>query len=573
MQKDILLIFKTHLDIGYTDFSKNVVERYINEFIPGAIKLGYELKDSDTPFVWTVGSWLIWEALKSDDGTLEKAIRDGVIAWHALPFTTHTELMNEKLFSYGLSISKELDRRFSKATVAAKMTDVPGHTIGMVPILRKNGVEFLHIGINGATPMPPVPPLFKWRCGDSEITVMYDGGYGTETELDDFILCFGHTGDNCGPQSADAIRKIYAELRENHPGSRIIPSTLDDVAKRLRNSENLPVVDKEIGDTWIHGAGTDPKKVGRYRELMRKIKGGVNSDPDISGSLLLVPEHTWGLCVKRYYPDIDCWTLKSFSKTEDDPDRIIMEKSWAEQREYLVSAEKIMGVSSTDYSVCEPDLEGFEKISDDPGLFVEFELFTRKDYERYREKYIRPPMCSWKEWDFTKVNLPEYPKEELRTWTTTAWQKGNKKIYLLEFPDYTEKIFGLPKVWVEREGENLEIYWIGKKANRLPHALWLKFTGLSEKWQIHKMGQWIDPENITGSPLITAFDRGVRNDEFEIESLDACLAAPFGKRLLDYDLAPSGQDLYFNLYNNIWNTNFPMWYSDDTRFRFVIKKL
>ena len=56
MQKDILMIFKTHLDIGYTDFSKNVVERYINEFIPGAIKLGYELKDSDTPFVWTVGS-------------------------------------------------------------------------------------------------------------------------------------------------------------------------------------------------------------------------------------------------------------------------------------------------------------------------------------------------------------------------------------------------------------------------------------------------------------------------------------------------------------------------------------
>ena len=29
---------------------------------------------------------------------------------------------------------------------------------------------------------------------------------------------------------------------------------------------------------------------------------------------------------------------------------------------------------------------------------------------------------------------------------------------------------------------------------------------------------------------------------------------------------------YFNLYNNIWNTNFPMWYSDDAMFRFLITK-
>ena len=28
-----------------------------------------------------------------------------------------------------------------------------------------------------------------------------------------------------------------------------------------------------------------------------------------------------------------------------------------------------------------------------------------------------------------------------------------------------------------------------------------------------------------------------------------------------------------NLYNNIWNTNFPMWYSDDALFRFIKKKI
>ena len=87
------------------------------------------------------------------------------------------------------------------------------------------------------------------------------------------------------------------------------------------------------------------------------------------------------------------------------------------------------------------------------------------------------------------------------------------------------------------------------------------------------MGEWISPQKIIGSPLISAVEKGVRNRNTEIVSHDACLVAPFGRRLLDYDLHPQKQDLYFNLYNNIWNTNFPMWYSDDTRFRFVKRRM
>ena len=111
----------------------------------------------------------------------------------------------------------------------------------------------------------------------------------------------------------------------------------------------------------------------------------------------------------------------------------------------------------------------------------------------------------------------------------------------------------------------------GKKASRLPQACWLKFRGYNSGCEIRKMGKWISPKDIVGSPLICATDYGIRSVKGEIESLDAVLVAPFGRRLLDFEENPSGEDLYFNLYNNIWNTNFPMWYSDDTRFRFVIK--
>ena len=83
--KEVLIIFKTHLDVGFTDYAGNIIEKYLTQYISNAIKIGYELKGSDTPFIWTVGSWLVEQALKNDKtGTVEKAIEAGILHWHAL---------------------------------------------------------------------------------------------------------------------------------------------------------------------------------------------------------------------------------------------------------------------------------------------------------------------------------------------------------------------------------------------------------------------------------------------------------------------------------------------------------
>lgn len=165
----IIVLFKTHLDIGFTDFSANVTKKYINEFIPNSISVANELKaNSESRLIWTTGSWLIYEYLKQQPAEqaekLRKAIADGDICWHGLPFTTHTELMSKELFEYGLSLSKRLDDEFGKKTVAAKLTDVPGHTKAIIPLLKKAGIEFLHIGVNPASTVPEVPPLFRWKA-------------------------------------------------------------------------------------------------------------------------------------------------------------------------------------------------------------------------------------------------------------------------------------------------------------------------------------------------------------------------------------------------------------------------
>ena len=116
-----------------------------------------------------------------------------------------------------------------------------------------------------------------------------------------------------------------------------------------------------------------------------------------------------------------------------------------------------------------------------------------------------------------------------------------------------------------------ELRWFGKKANRLPEAFWLHFPALTDHLELFKMGTWIDADSVLDARNLHSV-WAVRNETCEIETLDASLAAPYGRNLLRRKNPTEVQDLYFNLYNNVWNTNFPMWFTDDTKFRFVMRK-
>lgn len=571
--KEVFIIFKTHLDIGFTNYAQNIVDNYLDTFIPNAIKVGYELKDTETPFIWTVGSWMIDMALKADkDGTVCRAVEDGILNWHGLPFTTHTELMNPAMLQYALGISQKLDRRFNRKTIAAKMTDVPGHTIGMVPYMSRAGIRFLHIGVNPATPMPQVPGIFRWKCGDDEIVVMYHDDYGTATEFDDFAVCFAHTNDNCGPQSAEEIIAVYDKIAKKYPGASIHAATLNDIAEKVCSMEGLPVLEKEIGDTWIHGAATDPEKLSRYRKVQRYIAENGCEGFDLTDNALLVPEHTWGMDLKTFFRDTEHYTPSELDEVSDR--RKTIEKSWDEQRGYVRTAEKLLGIEP-DYPVQKPRLDLYtpcDKPQECREIEISWQLFDNSDYERYKNDYMRPSHrdCEWAIWDFTKVGLPDYTGGIFTAKVTETYTRENKTLCKLEFEKEACEKYGLPYFYAELDGSTIEIKWFNKKASRLPQAFWLKLNGFNENWELNKMGQWIKPEDIIGSPLISAVDTGVRNSECEIITEDAALVAPFGRRLLQYTDKNLKQDLYFNLYNNIWNTNFAMWYSDDAMFRFEI---
>ena len=570
MIKNVRLIFKTHLDIGFTDFAETVKRKYLDEYIPNAIKVGRELLKGKTPFVWTLGSWLIAEALNEDEnGMVDEAIKLGILRWHALPFTTHTECMTAELFEEGLKISARLDERYGVRTRAAKMTDVPGHTQAMIPLLQKYGVKLLHIGVNSATPKPNVPDKFIWEFEGSRIAVIYNGGgYGGDIAIGDDLFVFAHTNDNLGPQSAEEIISIYAEMQKKYPTAYISAATLEDLYEALDTS-GFVTIDEEIGDSWIHGIGTDPYKVAAFRATLRYAK---EKKLPIPQDMLLTAEHTWGLCIQRFYPKKEGWSLAEFEKTEDEPMRRLLEKSWSEQRDYVFRSAEGLGFDLTEELACKkPNLSDYQRCEHEPRAKLSWQLFSAADYRRYKTQYVSNNE-NWAIWDYTKNGLPEYEGGTVAAEVVASYKKDDTYVTELRFPREYEIEHGVPHFYVIEDGAKVEIRMFGKKKSRIPQALWLSFSDFSGEVEVCKLGRWIKPETSLCSPLIMGFDSGIRNERTEILSLDAALIAPFGKNLLQYGIELPRFAPTFNLYNNIWNTNFPMWWGEDMKFRFVFKK-
>ena len=346
----VLVMFKCHLDVGFTDTQAGVVRLYFDHYFPQAIQVATILRQSgEDRYVWTTGSWLLYEYLEQATGEqrrrAEQAVAAGDLAWHALPFSWETEMLDRSMIVGALGLSQSLDRRFGRTTTGAKMSDVPGHSRGIVGPLAENGVKLLDIGVNGASTPPDVPALFVWKDpeGASLIMMYHHKGYGGIVRAPGSGLAVDveMRGDNGGPHSVDEIKKIYAELRKQFPNAKVTASNLSEIAAAIEPyRSNLPVVTQEIGDTWIYGVPSDPVKVARYREVSRlrrewigqaKFQVGDTTDLGLLRRLLLAAEHTWGVDTKRL-EDYDHYTPKDLAKAVDRPKFRWAETSWTEKR-------------------------------------------------------------------------------------------------------------------------------------------------------------------------------------------------------------------------------------------------
>ena len=349
----VLVVFKCHLDVGFTDTQAKVMRKYFDVFYPAAIQRAAALRDAHGDrYTWTTGSWLLYEYLEQADAVqrsaMEQAIAAGDISYHALPFSWQSEMLDPSLISGALGFAADLDRRFGRRTVAAKMTDVPGHTRGLIAPLAAGGIRLLDIGINAASFPPEVPDMFVWKdsAGNSLLLMYHRHDYGSTLQIPGSTLAVSIQvrNDNSGPHTLEEIRTIYAQLRAQFPGADVQAAGLSEVSLAVEPYRSqLPVFTQEIGDTWIYGIPSDPRKVARYRETARfrqqcldrrLFAVGDSSDRELLRHLLLSVEHTWGTDTKTYL-DNDHYRPADLVKVLNEPGYKTMLTSWQEKRDNL----------------------------------------------------------------------------------------------------------------------------------------------------------------------------------------------------------------------------------------------
>jgi alpha-mannosidase len=377
--QEVIVVFKTHFDIGYTDMAGNVVQRYRTTMIDQALKVVDQNRDLPPAqqFVWTIPGWPMSKILEDWEGQtpdrkqhIIQAFKDGRFVVHALPFTTHTELLEVEDMVRGLGYSSRLTRELGLPLPRdAKMTDVPEHTWMLPTLLRHADVRFLHIGCNGWSAPLLAPPLFWWEGPDGSRTLtMYSPDYGTGLiPPKDWPyktwLAMLHTGDNAGPPRPEEVKKVLDEAAQKLPGVKVRIGRLSDFAEAiLAEKANVPVVRGDAPDTWIHGPMSDPAggKIARNLRPLITATESLNTQlrawgvtaPDAAPAVaaayeqsLLYGEHTWGgmgwwagfghVEGKMSYGE-------DFRKDRASGRFQKIEASWDEHTAYIESAQKIL---------------------------------------------------------------------------------------------------------------------------------------------------------------------------------------------------------------------------------------
>jgi len=264
----VWVVFKTHLDIGYTDRVEDVLKKYRVTMMEGALKVVEASRDlpAEKRFSWTLAGWPLTYVLGPDQdparrARIEQAVREGAITVHALPFSMHTETDDLEDLARGLGFSTRLALKYNRPLpISAKMTDVPCHSWVWPTLLAHAGVKFLQLGCNDTSAYARVPHLFWWEGPDgSRILCNYTRVYGSGlTPPRDWpgknYLAMIMTGDNQGPPSAAEVENLRQQAAKNLPGVQIHFGTLDDFARAvLAENPDLPVVRADMPDTWIHG--------------------------------------------------------------------------------------------------------------------------------------------------------------------------------------------------------------------------------------------------------------------------------------------------------------------------------
>jgi len=370
---DIVVVFKMHVDIGYTNWAEGVLQKYSNEMLDETLKSIDETSDLplSEQFVWTIPAWPLKYMLENTPVhkkiRLEKAIQEKRIVPHALPATYETEASDLESLVRGLSMASEINKKYGLPQARdSKLTDVPSHSWALPTVLKNAGIDFLHLGCNPGSASPDVPTLFWWQGPDGSrlLTFYWAEYYGSgilppKNWPHKTWLAMIHTHENSGAPSPEEVAELLKTAREEMPDVNIKIGRLSDFHDLLmKENPELPVVRGDMPDTWIHGYLSMPRETKLSKHLQREtynteilntqmINWGMSHNSiapfieEATEHMILYDEHTFGAAMS--HGNQHKWTFNDefkINKALGNYDYI--EGTWREKGNRIWSAERII---------------------------------------------------------------------------------------------------------------------------------------------------------------------------------------------------------------------------------------
>lgn len=377
--REIHVVFKTHIDLGYTAPRDEVLRLYRTRLLETLLQ-NLDRTANRKPgrrFVWTLSTWLLEQCLDPRHTRpeyvrrLERYIRAGQVVWGLMPFTTHSEFFGIEEMCRSLYAARRLAERYGvPVPQAAKMTDVPAHTSALAMAFAAAGGRFFQIGTNPDSRPPEVPPLFWWALPDGQrVLCHYHSTYGTPLlPPQDWPwrnwLSIQMTSDNAGPQNLDLLDHMdWIEKHFDWPVCRT--GRLEDFASAVRrdHGDDLPVFKKEPTDWWIHGIASQAGPTALARRTKDRLASvetlataaALAANKDLGDDLrslfaqayeklALYTEHTWGdhsTDGRKAVPRGNLYTSGVFLRKQPPPPVDRWVASWKDKAAFAIQAHQL----------------------------------------------------------------------------------------------------------------------------------------------------------------------------------------------------------------------------------------
>ncbi|MHC4728039.1 MAG: glycoside hydrolase family 38 N-terminal domain-containing protein, partial [Planctomycetota bacterium] len=382
---EVYVLHHSHVDIGYTHVQTEVVRKHW-EYFEQVIELARESANYpdgarfkwNVEVLWAVDSYLKQATPKKRRAFVD-AVKKGWIGLDALYGNELTALCRPEELIRLVDYAQKLRQRYDLTINSAMITDVPGYTWGMVPVLAQSGVKYFSVGPNcghrigytlstwGDKPFYWESPSGKqnilcWVAGegysffhrgrlDSSKLLSYLKRLGdSEYPYDMVQLRYSIGGDNGPPDPK--LSEYVKEWNEKYAYPKLIVTTTSEMFDEFerRYSNKVPKVCGDFTPYWEDGAGSSARETSINRQAAERLvqaetlwamfnPAGYPDDKfyDAWRDVILYDEHTWGAHCSISQPDSDFtkaqWKIKqAFANDAEDKSRKLLNDSVAGHR-------------------------------------------------------------------------------------------------------------------------------------------------------------------------------------------------------------------------------------------------